>query len=208
MKLKLPTIYPITDIRISGISHTEQVRRLVAGGAQFVQIREKQLLPDEWYEDAKEAVRVAHSAGCKVIINDRCDLAIMTGADGVHLGQDDLPVPEARKLLGESTIIGLSTHSISQVATALTQPLDYIAVGPIFSTTTKADPDPVVGLDLLRSAASMSGDIPVVAIGGIDESRITSVLDAGAATAAIISWLISDADSITARMANLRHIEQ
>lgn len=203
MKLQLPTIYPITDTRISGISHTDQVRCLVAGGARLIQIREKHLLPDEWFEDAQEAVRVAHSAGCRVIINDRCDFAIMTGADGVHLGQDDLPVSEARRLLGESAIIGFSTHSIGQVEAALTRPVDYIAIGPIFGTGTKADPEPVVGLGLIRSAVSQSGDIPIVAIGGIDDLRAASVLDAGAASAAIISWLISDAGSITARMAKL-----
>ena len=136
--LSLPKIYPITDIRLSGLSHVEQVRKLIAGGATFVQFRDKRSSPREFYKQAVECVRIAHDQNVQIIINDRVDIALAAKADGVHLGQDDMPPEKARILLGAAAIIGFSTHSVEQVKLAASFPIDYIAIGPIFATSTKA----------------------------------------------------------------------
>jgi len=200
LQFTLPKIYPITDTDISGLSHAEQVRRLAAGGARVVQIRQKEIDSRTWYDDLAEAVAAARSSGTALIVNDRVDIALICGADGVHLGQDDLPPAEARKLLGETAIIGYSTHTIGQVREALSMPVDYIAFGPIFRTSTKLDTDPVVGTELLRQVRDASGAMPIVAIGGINAGNVRSVLAAGADSAAMIGALISDPESITERM--------
>jgi thiamine-phosphate pyrophosphorylase len=201
--LKLPPVYPITDTLLSGLSHAEQVRRLIAGGATFIQLREKRLPAATFFEDADEAVRIARAAGVKIVINDRVDVAICTGADGVHLGQDDMPVDAARRLMGEDKIIGYSTHSIEQARAAVSLPVDYIAIGPVFATSTKDDTSPAVGLDGVRAVSSAVGSIPLVAIGGINSENIADVLAAGASSAAIISGVVSRADEIDIRMRNL-----
>ncbi len=204
--LKLPTIYPITDVLLSGISHTEQVRRLIAGGSRFIQIREKEMKPSEWFEDARGSVSVAHAAGAIIIVNDRVDLALAVGADGVHLGQDDLPPLEARKLLGEAAVIGFSTHSLKQAIDATGHPIDYVAIGPIFGTDTKVDADPVVGLEQLNRVKSAIGDLPLVTIGGINSSNLLRVFAAGAQSAAVIGAIVGNSAEIAANYAVLNAI--
>jgi thiamine-phosphate pyrophosphorylase len=194
LKTSLPKIYPITDLRLSGLSHTEQTRAFIEGGATLVQLREKSTDMRAFYDDVVAALRIAREHGVTLLINDRVDIAMVTGADGVHLGQDDLPAQEARKLLGPDAIVGLSTHSIEQVKAAMNEPIDYIAFGPVFSTATKADPDPVVGLDLLREAKRVAGEVPLVAIGGIDGENVEAVLAADADSAAMISELYRGGD--------------
>ena len=203
MNFELPTIYPITDTRISGISHAEQIERLAAGGATLIQLREKHALPAEFFDAAEKAMNVARKLGVKIIINDRVDIALALQADGVHLGQDDLSPREARTLLSESAIIGYSTHSVEQAIEAIKLPIDYIAIGPAFETTTKLDPDAVVGLDGLRRIRNAIGKFPLVAIGGINLANLRSVFDAGADSAAIIGALLSDTDEIGRRMRDL-----
>lgn len=200
-----PRLYPLTDRALSSLTHAEQVSRLAAGGATLIQIREKHFSPIEFYVAAREAVSVARNLGVRVIINDRADIALATGADGVHLGQDDLPAEAARRLLGEDSIIGVSTHTLAQAKEAACQPVSYIAIGPIFQTTTKVNPDPVIGLDLLREVrANIPAHIPLVAIGGITTAeRARAVLAAGADCAAIVSAVLAGADEITARMREL-----
>ena len=127
-----------------------------------------------------------------MIINDRVDVALALGADGVHLGQIDMPVAAARRLLGNDAIIGFSTHNIQQVRAALDLPIDYLAFGPIFPTQSKHNPDPVAGLEALSLIKSSTGDLPVIAIGGIDESNVVEVLSAGADSAAIISAIVAE----------------
>src|SRR5205085_7557009 len=156
---------PITDRRLSGLSHAEQVARLIDGGAAFVQLREKHLSPREFYEEAADASKVARSLGAKLIVNDRADIALAIGADGVHLGQDDMPPAAARSLLGEGAVIGFSTHSVEQAIAAARLPVDYIAVGPVFETTSKRNPDPVIGLEGLRRVRESVGPVTLVAIG-------------------------------------------
>jgi thiamine-phosphate pyrophosphorylase len=199
LQINLPKLYPITDARLSGLSHAEQVRRLSAGGATFVQLREKHLAPREFYREAEEALRVARSLGVRLIINDRVDIALALSADGVHLGQDDLPPDAARQLLGEDAIIGFSTHSIEQASVAARLPVDYLAIGPIFETSSKESPDPVVGLDGLRRVREMIGEIPLVAIGGIRLENIGQVLKAGADAVAVISLLLAEPPEIETR---------
>ena len=190
MRINLPKIYPITDARLSGLSHAEQVRRLSAGGATFVQLREKHLSPREFYREAEEALRVARELGVRLIINDRADIALAVGADGVHLGQDDLPPAAARATLGERAVIGFSTHSEEQAREAMRLPVDYLAIGPIFQTSSKENPDPVVGLEGLRRVRQIVGQIPLVAIGGIRPENAREVLEAGADSVAVISLLL------------------
>lgn len=199
MKLNLPKLYAITDRMLSGISHFEQVRRLVDGGAKLIQLREKELLPGEWIDDARRSLEYCRLHAVTLIVNDRVDLAMVINADGVHLGQTDIPVEAARRLLGSDSIIGLSTHTLDQAKLAITESVDYIAFGPIFPTTTKVDPDAVVGLELLSEICRIAGSMPVVAIGGIDRKNVASVISAGATSAAIISDLVSDPEQITAR---------
>ena len=191
MSSVFPTVYPITDVEIAGISHAEQIVLLADGGARFVQLREKKLPPVDFYHQAKAALTLAAERGVTVIINDRVDLALALHAHGVHLGQDDLPPEAARKLLGADAIIGYSTHNVSQAIAAAALPVDYIAIGPIFQTSTKANPDPVVGLDGLRAVRQAIGDTVLVGIGGITEENAGSVLDAGADSVAVISALLS-----------------
>lgn len=191
MPIKLPKLYPITDSRLSGLTHAEQVERLSAGGARFIQLREKHLAPRDFYHQAEEALRVARERGASLIINDRVDVALATGADGIHLGQSDLPPLAARAIMGERAVIGFSTHNVEQAIEAARLPVDYIAIGPIYPTTSKENPDPVVGLEGLRRVRRAIGQMPVVAIGGIGRENIPEVLEAGADAIAVIGLLLA-----------------
>ena len=197
MGFQLPRVYPLTDVQLSGLSHAEQVHLLTLGGATLIQLREKHLPALQFYEHAKAVVAAARKTGAQLIINDRVDVALATGAQGVHLGQDDLPPEAARKLLGNEAVIGYSTHSIEQAQQALTLPIDYIAIGPIFETATKTDTSPPLGLEGLRAVRKAVGKVPLVAIGGISHINAGSVIEAGADSVAVISALLSDPDRST-----------
>ena len=175
------------------MSHARQVERLAEGGATFIQLREKLASPRDFYQAALEAVQVARQLKVQIIINDRVDIAIAVGADGVHLGQDDLPPEKARALLGENRIIGFSTHNLKQALAANSTSVDYIAIGPAFQTSTKEKPDPVVGLEGITEV-KQSVSKPLVAIGGITFERAKSVIEAGADSVAVISDLYSTED--------------
>jgi len=192
----LPRVYALTDVRLSERSHAEQVGLLSQGGATFVQLREKQLAPLEFYHQAKEAVAIAKQRGVRLIVNDRVDVAAAVGALGVHLGQDDLPPEAARRLLGPDAVIGYSTHNVEQALAASRLPISYLAVGPIFQTTSKTDTSPVLGLDGLRAVRRAIGQWPLVAIGGITHANARSVIEAGADSVAVISALLSNPDEI------------
>ena len=179
MHFALSKIYPITDVRLSGISHVAQVEKLSDGGARFIQLREKYLAPKNFCSEAEEALKIARARDVKIIINDRVDIALALKADGVHLGLDDLPPEKAREILGENAIIGFSTHNIKQAIEAIKLPIDYIAVGPVFATVTKENPDAVVGLENVKKVREAIGDFPLVAIGGINYKNFQSVLDVG-----------------------------
>ncbi len=206
MKFRFPRIYPITDTRISGLSHAEQVRRLVDGGATMIQLRDKAASPRKFYDAAREAISIARAHNTKVIINDRVDIAHALQADGVHLGQDDLPPEHARLILGADAIIGFSTHSLEQAIAALSSPIDYIAIGPIFETSTKSDHEPIVGLERLAKVRNATGNIPLVAIGGIRRADITAIFDAGVDSVALISEIFSHPDDIARTMTELGNL--
>jgi thiamine-phosphate pyrophosphorylase len=191
MSFELPRLYPLTDAALSGLSHAEQVESLMDGGATLIQLREKDLSPMEFYRQGKTALRVARQRRVRIIINDWVDLALALGADGVHLGQSDLPPHAARRLLGENAIIGLSTHNADQARQAVTFPVNYLAIGPVFNTVTKRDTAPEVGLEGVRAVRSAIGTMPLVAIGGITEANARQVIDAGADAVALISALLS-----------------
>jgi thiamine-phosphate pyrophosphorylase len=180
-------IYPITNTELSGMSHTGQVECIIDSGVDLIQLRDKTADSASFYDDACDALRIAKAAGIKLIINDRVDLALALGADGVHLGQDDLPPEEARRILGPESIIGYSTHTFDQALEAARMPIDYIAIGPVFDTTTKKDPDRVTDVDaIIRVKKHVSG-IPIIAIGGIGFENIEKVANTGADGAAVIS---------------------
>ena len=203
MNWSLPKVYPITDTQLSGLSHVEQVRRLISGGARLIQLRDKHASPREFYQQAATALQVAREHNVKLIINDRVDVALAIRADGVHLGQTDIPVEAARRLLGPAAIIGFSTHNIAQASLARALPVDYLAFGPVFETSTKQNPDPVAGLHTLRDVRDAIGSLSLVAIGGITLSNSADVLTAGADSLAIISALIADPEHIHENMAKM-----
>ena len=203
-ELQLPQVYPITDVRLSGLSHSEQVLRLVEGGATLVQLRDKELSAVEFYRQAEEALRVARARNVKIIINDRVDIALALAADGVHLGLDDLPPEAARRLLGSEVVIGFSTHNLAQALSATRLPVDYLAIGPIFTTRSKANADPAIGLEGLRAIRTAVGATPLVAIGGITAANAGDVLATGADAVAVISELYVG-DDVSTRLKQLHN---
>ena len=200
LKFNLPKIYPITDVRRSALSHAAQVEKLIAGGAKIVQLREKHYAPRDFYLFSEQALKIARRHGVKILINDRVDFALALKADGVHLGQNDLPPIEARRILGETAIIGFSTHTVEQAVAAAQMPIDYLAAGPIFDTATKENPDETVGLDGLKKIRDAVGDFPLVAIGGINLQNFRDVLNAGANSAAVIGDLLDSDEDISQRL--------
>ena len=205
-RFRLPRVYPLTDVQLSGLSHAGQVQLFAHGGASLVQLREKHLTGMELYEEAKAALTVARRCGVKLIINDALDVAIAVRADGIHLGQDDFSPDSARALLTETAIIGYSTHTVDQAVAARKLPIDYLAIGPIFPTTTKSDTSPVVGLEGLRAVRKAIGQFPLVAIGGITEKNARAAIEAGADSVAVISALLSDPNHIIEMTRNLIQI--
>ncbi len=201
----LPKIYPITDTRITKLSHAAQVERLIEGGAAFIQLREKYASPKDFYEQAKEALEIARKHNVKIIINDRVDIALALNADGVHLGQDDLSPEFARKILGKKAIIGFSTHNLKQAADAVKLPIDYLAIGPVFTTKTKENPDKIISVEGVGNVREITKNFPLVAIGGITAENFREVLNAGADSVAIISDLLSKPDEIAENLNKFLH---
>ena len=186
--IELPRLYAITDRGLANSPNVEIARRMLEGGARLIQLRDKEGTAKDLFDAAREILGLTRAVGGRLIINDRVDVALTADADGVHLGQEDLSVEEAREILGPEKIIGISTHNRAQFEAALATSADYIAIGPIFTTTSKENPDPVVGLELLRELRSLT-DRPIVAIGGIDLERAAAVIAAGADSVAVISAL-------------------
>ncbi len=208
MNFILPKIYPITDTRISGLSHLAQVERLVTGGAKFIQLRDKDASPRDFFEAAEKVIDFARKHCVKIVINDRVDIALALKAEGVHLGQDDLPPEHARKILGPDALIGFSTHSLKQAVAAVKLPVDYIALGPIFATATKENPDAVLGLAGLREVRSSLNNRTLVAIGGINKGNLNSIFDGGADSVAVIGSILSDATQISEEFAQHDQLAQ
>lgn len=186
----LPRLYAIADASFSNPADLAQA--LFDGGVRLLQVRNKVGSAREFLEQVEKILSLA-PPGARVIVNNRVDVARISGAAGVHLGQSDLQVAAARRILGKESIIGLSTHNMDQALKADKLPVDYIAVGPIFPTSTKLNPDPVVGVEELAAICKMIHK-PVVAIGGIQLENARRVLDAGAHSIAVIRDLLSSAD--------------
>lgn len=176
---------------------------MLIGGARIIQLRDKDLSGKELFDEARRSVELCREYAAKLILNDRVDIALAAKADGVHLGQDDLSPIDARKILGEKAIIGLSTHSVEQALNALKEPVNYIAIGPIFATRSKSDTSPVVGPEGISSVRFAIGQFPLVAIGGINTGNIRDVMSSGADSAALISAVFSNERSIGTMISEL-----
>ena len=171
-------------------------------GGRVLQVRSKASSDSGFLDLAREAVAAGHAEGGLVLVNDRPDIALLAAADGVHLGQDDLPAADARRLLGPAALLGLSTHDTGQAEAAAGEPVDYVAVGPVFPSRTKSDPHPVVGLAGVRAARARTR-LPLVAIGGITAANAAEVIAAGADGVAVVSAILAEED-VAAAVRRLR----
>ena len=186
--------YAIVDpVACGERSPLDVARACIRGGAAALQLRAKALPSREILSLADELVNLCRTNGVLFVLNDRVDLAAMCGADAVHLGQTDMDIPTARGLAPE-LLLGFSTHDVTQARAAAAAGADYVAFGPVFSTTSKENPDPVVGIPSLQQVVQLLAPVPVVAIGGIDISRAPRVQEAGAAMAAAIGAVCAAAD--------------
>jgi len=189
----IPPLYAILSADIFPGSLQDWGRRLAESGVQLIQYRDKHSSSAKLLETARRLVSLSHSLQFRLIINDRADIAVLSGAGGVHVGQDDLPVEAARKICGPAACVGISTHNLDQLRAAIATSADYIAIGPIFPTATKQNPDPVVGLDFIRQARALTAK-PLVAIGGITAERAPDVYTAGADSVAVAADLATAPD--------------
>ena len=188
-------LYAIVDVAAAsraGWRPPDLARAYVEGGARLVQLRAPDTAADTVLRWSEGIASTCASVGAQFILNDRSDVALLSAANGVHLGQEDLPVPVVRRLLGGQAIIGLSTHNLRQVRSALCQPISYLAVGPIFDTRTKDTGCVPVGLDGVRRTVAAASELPVVAIGGITLATAPAVIAAGAASVAVVSDLLAN----------------
>lgn len=193
----LPRLQAIVDVDVAtaaGWTATDVARAFLAGGARFLQLRAKRLGSGAFLDLCDAVVALGAEAGALVIVNDRVDLARLAGAGGAHVGQDDLAVGDARAILGADAVIGLSTHTASQIVEAMTTDASYIAVGPVMGTRTKDTGYEAVGLRLVAEAARLCGPRPVVAIGGVTVGNAPAIIDAGAACVAVIGDLLRTDD--------------
>ena len=190
---RLTAILDVEACRVRGLDPLAVLRAFLAGGATFLQLRAKDLASGACLALAREAVALAHACQAQLIVNDRADLARLAGADGVHVGQDDLSPADVRRVIGDESIVGLSTHTTEQLERAVAQPASYVAIGPVFATSTKATGYQAVGLGMVRATAAIAARraLPLVAIGGITMETAPSVIDAGAASVAVIGDLLA-----------------
>ena len=196
MALKLPRLYPILDTEIftnRGVGAEVAAAAFLDGGAGILQFRHKGHWSREIYAVAEGVARLSREAGAQFIVNDRADFAMLLGA-GLHIGQDDLTPRDARKLIGTEAAIGYSSHNAGQLCAAAGEPVDYVALGPIFGTASKRTPDPVVGVEELRRCRALV-EKPLVAIGGITIKNAVAVLMTGVDSLAILSGLLPESVS-------------
>ena len=194
MRFPFPRLYAIIDAaQLGDRAPEEATERLLRAGVRLLQYRAKLATSRQLFEAALRMAAQVARAGGVLVVNDRADVALAARARGVHLGQQDLPVEMARRILGDDFIIGCSTHSLDQAEEADRSPADYVALGPIFATESKAQPDSVVGLDGLREARRATRK-PLVAIGGITLENALEVIAAGADSVAVIHDLLAAPD--------------
>jgi thiamine-phosphate pyrophosphorylase len=176
----------------------ERLARALLTVAKVLQVRIKPGEAEVVMRGSRMARRLCDETGAALVVNDRVDIALAVGADAVHLGQTDLPIDAARAIAGDRLRIGISTHDLAQVAAACRAGADYLGFGPVFATRTKADPDPVQGIDGLRAAVAAAGTVPVVAIGGITPADAAAIYATGAAAICAISSVNTAADPVAA----------
>jgi thiamine-phosphate pyrophosphorylase len=203
--MRLPRVYPILDtasLESRGIALATAAAAFLEGGAGILQIRHKGHWSRDFFAAAKQVARLCREGGVDLIVNDRADFAMLLEA-GLHVGQDDLSPRDARRLMGTDRAIGFSSHSASQLAAAGGEPVDYVALGPIFSTASKRNPDPMVGVEEVRRCRTLI-EKPLVAIGGITRENALDVLNAGADSVAIIAGLLPGPEGSTPTVQSLR----
>ena len=193
MRLVLPRLYVILDAALLTLPETQVAASLAEAGVRLLQYRNKQASARELLEKSRALAGELVPRNVTFIVNDRPDVAALAGARGVHLGQDDLGVEAARTLMDANSVVGVSTHNEAQFRAAVSSSADYIAIGPIFATSSKSNPDPVVGLETIRQVRRLT-DKPIVAIGGITLERAPEVIAAGANTVAVISDILRAAN--------------
>jgi thiamine-phosphate pyrophosphorylase len=201
--MQLPKFYPILDTGAAlarGLDPVQVAEEILDGGARILQFRHKAFLSRQAFAWLEEIAGLARRAGVTFVVNDRADLAKLFGA-GLHLGQDDMLPSIARRIVGPDTVVGYSTHNESQLKIAMDEPADYLALGPIFGTATKENPDAMVGVDELRRLRPIAANRPLAAIGGITRTNALDVLAAGADSVAIIADLFPEDGNIRARTA-------
>jgi thiamine-phosphate pyrophosphorylase len=189
----LPHFYPILDtglLHSRGFAPLDAARAILEGGARILQFRHKGQFTREVFESAEAIAQMCRQAGANFVVNDRADIARLLDA-GLHVGQDDLSPSDARHIIGSARTLGFSTHNIDQFRNALAESVDYLAFGPVFSTSSKQNPDPVAGLDAFNRIRAISNR-PLVAIGGITRDRAAQVLALGADSLAVIADLYPD----------------
>ncbi len=186
-----PILYGIIDKRFSQFNHIEIAENMLSAGIKIIQLREKELNDKDFLKIACKIKEMCNDNDAIFIINDRVDIAILSEADGVHLGQNDIEIEKARMLFGEDKIYGLSTHNLEQVEIAEKISPDYIGFGPIFETKSKENPDPVVGIELLQKVKKLYKNIPIVAIGGINLKNIKDVICCKPEMICVMSGIIS-----------------
>jgi len=193
IEVTVTPFYPVLDAGLlarRGIRAVTATEALLEAGVRILQFRHKGFFSRDAFEDAQTIAALCRNAGVRFVVNDRADMAALLNA-ALHLGQDDLPPHDARKLMPTPSIIGFSTHNAQQLREADREPVDYLAIGPIFQTASKENPDPIVGLGQLRSLRTLT-EKPLVAIGGITRETARSVLDSGADSVAIIGDLFPE----------------
>jgi thiamine-phosphate pyrophosphorylase len=198
-----PPLYAVLDVDAcarAGRAPLAVADAFLDAGVSLVQVRAKAMASAEFLRLSSEVVARA-GARARIIVNDRADIAVLSGAAGVHVGQDDLGVEDARRLVGQRAIVGLSTHSVAQAEAALQLPVTYLAIGPVFGTNTKDTGYCAVGLEMVAQVSSLAArrEVPVVAIGGITLERVTEVLSAGASSVCVISDLLRNDPAARAR---------
>jgi thiamine-phosphate pyrophosphorylase len=193
MRLVLPRLYVILDAALITSSERECAASLAQAGVRLLQYRNKSASSRKYLDSSRKLAEALWPQGVAFFVNDRPDVAFLSGATGVHVGQDDLEVEQARRIAGPERLVGVSTHNLEQFERAAASSADYIAVGPVFHTSTKTNPDPVVGLDFIRKVRQRTAK-PIVAIGGITLERAAAVIEAGADSVAVISGILSAPD--------------
>lgn len=206
--MTLPRLYAVLDAGVAatrGWDVLDLGRAFLDGGARLIQLRAKSLDLGAVLKLAESLVRLAEPQQAQVVVNDRADVARLAGASGVHVGQDDLDPDDARAIVGAGSLVGLSTHTPQQVEAAGAAPIDYVAIGPVFDTSTKETGYSAVGLARVRDAVARTRR-PVVAIGGITLETAQDVLAAGASAVAVIGDLVATGDPASRVRAYVTHL--